>query len=86
MQLVQEENDVPGAGDFVQNVFHALLKLAPILRPGDDGGQVQGQQALVGQRVRDLPQGHALGQGLHHGGLAHPGFAQQHGIVFGPAQ
>ena len=86
VQLVQEEDHVPRPGYLRQDVLHPLFELPPVLGAGDHRGQVQGQQALPGQGVGHLAQGHPLGQGLHHGGLAHPGVPQEDGVVLAPAQ
>ena len=48
MQLIDEQNDVPvGCLDIVQNSLQTLLKLAAVLRTGNQRSHVQGEDLLV---------------------------------------
>ena len=83
VDLVNEENDVPRLADLLHGVFQPFLKLAAVFAPGNHAAHIQGQHPLVPQQLRNIPLSNALGQALHHGALAHPGFTNQHGIVLG---
>jgi hypothetical protein len=87
VHLVDEEDDLPlGGGDLVQHGLQPLLELAAVLRAGDEQAHVERQQALVLQAFGHVAVDDALGQALHDGGLAHARFADQHGVVLGPAR
>ena len=85
MELVDEEDRVPGFLHLVQGLFDALFKLAPVLGPGHHAGEVQGQNPLVQQVVRHVAQDDFPGQALGNGGLAHAGLANEAGVVLRPA-
>ena len=53
--------------------------------PGDHRAEVERDQAAALQRVRHVTGDQPLGQALDDGGLAHPGLADQHRVVLGPA-
>ena len=78
VQFVNEQNDVLGAADFVHDGLDALLELAAVFGAGDHQGEVEGDDALVAQNLRDVAPGDFLGQTFDDGGLAHAGFAEQH--------
>ena len=84
VQLVQEQHDVLRLTDLLHDRLQALLELAAILRAGHQRAEVELEQALVGQHVRDLVAHDALGEALDDGGLAHAGLADQHRVVLGP--
>ena len=86
VELVQEEDDVSRPADLPEELLHPVLELPPVLGPGDDGAQVQLEQALVPEGFGDLPLGHPQGQALRHGGLSHPGVPQEDGVVLGSAE
>ncbi len=84
MKLVDEHDDLAvGFGDFLEHRLEAVFEFAPELGTGDEGPQVQGHQALVFQAFGHVAVDDALGQALHDGGLAHPGFADEHRVVLG---
>ena len=84
VDLVDERDDLTlGLLDLVQDGLQSLLELAAVLRAGHHGPEVQGDQRLPAQGLGDVPCDHALREAFHHGGLAHAGLADQHGIVLG---
>ncbi len=84
VDLVNEGHDLPVGGlDLLQDGLQALLKLTAVLRAGHHGTQVQGNQGLAAQRFGYVPGDHALGQALHHGGLADARVTDEHRVVLG---
>ena len=81
MQLVDEEDRVLGAFDFVHHRLDALFKLTAILRPGDHHGEVEYDDPLVAQQLGDFPTDDHLREAFDDRGLAHARFTQQNGIV-----
>ena len=82
MKLVDEEEDFSLAlAHLVEDGLQPLLKLAPVLGPGDEAAHIQGEDGLVPQAVRDIPPDDPLGQALGDGGLAHARLADQAGVV-----
>ena len=84
VQLIEEEDHVPGPADLGQHVFHPLLKLAPVLGARHHAGQVQGHDPLAPQVLGHLAGDDAPGQALGNGGLAHAGFPDEGGVVLLP--
>ena len=83
MQFIDEKNDLPfGLGDLLDHGFEAILKLPAILGPGDQSRQVQRHDALRFENIRNVAGHDTLCQAFDHRGLAHTGFADQHGVVF----
>ncbi len=84
MQLVDEEDD-PALGllDLAQDGLEALLELAAELGPGDQSAQVQRDDLLVLEGLGHVAADDALGQALHHGGLADARLADQDWVVLG---
>ena len=81
-KLVDEQNDVLGAADLVHHRFDALFKLAAIFRARDHQREVERDDLLVAQQFRHIAVGDFLREAFDDGGLAHAGFADEHGIVF----
>ena len=71
-------------GELVEHRFQALLEIAPELGAGQQGAQVQRQDALVLEPLGHLAIDHPLGQALDDRGLAHSGLTDQDGVVLGP--
>ncbi len=85
VQLVDEGDDLAfGVGDLLEDRLEALLELAPVLGPSHHGAQIERQEALVLEAVRDVTGDDAIGQALHDGRLADAGLADEHRVVFGP--
>ena len=85
VQLVQEQDHVLGLADLLHHRLEPLLELPAVLGAGHERAQVELQEALLGQHVRDLVADDALGEAFHDGGLAHAGLADQDRVVLGAA-
>ena len=86
MQLVDEGDDLTlGVADLGEHGLEPLLELPAVLRAGDHRAQVERDQPAALQRVRYVTGDQPLGEAFDDRGLAHPGFADQHRIVLGPA-
>ena len=84
VQLVDEKDDLPlGLGDFFENGFEPVFKLAAEFRSCHESGKVQGHNALGLQHVRHVARNDALRQAFHDGRFADTRFADQYRIVFG---
>ena len=81
----EQDHGTLGGGDLVQHRLQPLLELAAVLRPGDQGAHVEGQQLLVLQALRNVSIDDALGQALDDGRLADTRLADQDRVVLGPA-
>ena len=81
VELVDEEDVVVRAAQLLDDLLEPLLELAAVLRAGDERADVEGQDALVGQRLGHVAGDDALREGLGDRGLADAGLADQRGIV-----
>ena len=81
VQLVDEQNDVLGAADFVHDRLDAFFELAAIFGAGDHQREVERDDAFLAQNFRHVALGDFLRETFDDGGLAHAGFAEQHRIV-----
>src|SRR5262249_33296754 len=86
VQLVDEQDGVLGPADLVHDRLDALLELAAVLGAGDHHRQVEHDDALVAEQLRDVAVHDELGQALDDGGLADAGLAEQYGVVLGTAR
>ncbi len=85
VELVDEQDDVAALGDLLHHLLEPLLELAAVLRPGDQGGQVERVDLLVAQQLGNLAVGDPRCQALDDGGLADARLAEQDRVVLGPA-
>ena len=84
VQLVDEQNNQSLLlGEIVQHRLQAFLEFAAELGSGDEGAQVQRQQALAFQALGHLAVDDALGKPLDDGGLADAGLTDEHRVVLG---
>ena len=84
MQLVDEEDNLAVAVLHVlQHCLQPLLEFAPVFRARHQRSHIQGKDLLVLQPLGHVAPHDSLGQPLHHGGLAHAGFPDEHGVVLG---
>ena len=84
VQLIDKEDDAALLlGELIQHGLQPLLEFAAKLGAGDQRAHVEGQNALALQPLRHLAIENPLRQALDDGGLAHPGFTDQHRIVLG---
>src|SRR5262249_41191986 len=87
VKLIDEQDDLAlRVFDFFQNGLQAVFELATILRAGEHGAQIKGNDALIFQNFRDVTRDDALSKAFNNGGLADAGLADQHGIVLGAAR
>ena len=86
VDLVDEQDDVAAGPDLLQHLLEALLEVAAVAGPGDEGAEVEGVEVLALQSLRHIPRHDALGQTLDDGGLADPGLADEDGVVLGAAR
>ena len=84
VELVDEEHDLPGLADLVEDLLEPLLELATVLGAGHQPAHVQGENALAHQRLGDVAEDDGLGQPLGDGGLADAGLADQGRIILCP--
>ena len=83
MNLVDKHDGLTGVLlNLVQYGFQALLKIATVLRTGQQCRHVQHQNALVFQAVGHLAVDDALRQTLNDRGFTHARLTDQHRIVF----
>ena len=83
VQLVDEQDGVVRVAQLLDDLLEPLLELAAVLRAGDERADVEGQDALVEQRLGDVAGDDAVGQALGDGRLADAGLADQGGVVLG---
>ena len=82
VQLIDEGDDLAVAGlDLLQDRLEALLEFTAVFRARDHGAQVEADEALVAQALRDVAVDDALGQPLDDGGLSDAGFADEDRVV-----
>ena len=85
VQLVDEEDDATGrVGDLLEDRLEPFLELAAILRAGHERAEIERDDPLVLQVLRDVAAHDALGQPFDDRGLAHARLADEHGVVLGP--
>ncbi len=70
-----------GLGDLLEHGLQPLFELAAVLRAGDERAHVERDDALVAQAFGHVAADDALREAFDDGGLAHAGFADEHGIV-----
>ena len=81
MHLVNDQDDVPGLADFLDESLHTALELATELGPGHQGRQVQQVDLLIPQLKGHLPGYNTLGQALGNSGLTYTGLTDKAGII-----
>ena len=87
VQLVDEQHDLAlRLLDFLEHGLQPVLELAAVLGAGDQRPQVEGDHALVLERLRDVALHDALGEALDDRGLADARLADQHRVVLGAAR
>ena len=86
VQLVHEEDDLAlRVLDVLEDRLQALLELAAVLRPGEQGADVERDDPAVAQRLGHVAGDDALGEALDDGGLADAGVADEDGVVLAAA-
>ncbi len=86
MQLVDEEDDLAvGLLDLGQDLLETLLKVTPILGAGDQGAQVEGDDSLVLDALRDGAAHNLESQAFENGGLSDTRASNKDWVVLCPA-
>ena len=85
VQLVNEQDDVLGAPDFIHDGLDALLELSAILGAGDHKGEVEGDHAFVAKEFGHVAGRDLLGKALDDGSLADASLTQENRIILGAA-
>ena len=81
VQLVDEQDRVVGVAQLLDDLLEPLLELAAVLRAGDERPDVERQDPLVEQDVRDVAGDDPVGEALRDRGLADAGLADQRRVV-----
>ena len=85
VDLIDEEDDLPlRGGDLLQDGLQAFLEFSAVLRPGDEGADIEADDPLVFQVFRYIAVDDPLGESLHDRRLADARFPDQHGVVLRP--
>ncbi len=85
VQLIDKEDHVFGAADFVHDGLDALFELAAVFGAGDHHGEIKDDDALVGENLGDIVGDDLLRETFDDGGLADAGFAEEDGVVLSAA-
>ena len=87
VQLVDEGHDLAvGRLDLLEDGLEPLLELAAVLGAGDHGAEVERDEALAPQRLRDVAVDDALRKSFDDRGLADAGLADEDGVVLRAAR
>ena len=83
LQFVNEQNHIAAFSHFIQCVLQSFFKFTPVFAAGHHGPHIQGNDLFAIQVFGDGSLHDLLGQPFRHGRFTHPGFTDQHRIVFG---
>jgi hypothetical protein len=84
VQLVDEQDDrALGIADLLEHRLEPVLEFSPVLGTGDQGADVERDDAPVAQALRHVAGHDALGQPLGDRRLADPGLADEDRVVLG---
>ena len=86
VQLVDEQDRVVGVAQLLDDLLEPLLELAAVLGAGHQRADVEGQDALVEERLGDVAGDDPMGEALGDGGLADAGLADQGRVVLRPSR
>jgi len=81
VQFVDEQDRVLCAADLVHHRLDPLLELAAVLRARDHHGEVEDDDAAVGEQLGHVAIDHPLGEAFHDRRLAHARLAEEDRIV-----
>ena len=81
VQLIDEEHRVVRVAELLDDLLEPLLELAAVLGAGDERADVERQDALVEQRLRDVAGHDPVGEALRDGRLADARLADQGRVV-----
>ena len=86
VDLVDKEDDAAlGLGDLGEDGLEALLEFAAELGSGDEGAEVERDDALLLEAVGHVPGDNPAGKALDDGGFADTGFADEDRVILGAA-
>ena len=87
VHLVEEDDELVGVpGDVVDDALEALLELAAVLRAGDHSCEVESDEALAAQRLRDVVVDDPLCDALDDRGLPDARVAEEDRVVLRSAR
>ena len=87
VKFVDEEDDLAlGRSDLLEKRLQTLLEFPAILGSGHHRTEIHGDDLLALQRFRHVAIDDPAGESFHQGCLAHPGLADEHGVVLSPAR
>ena len=81
VHLVHKEDHILRPAKLREDVSHPLLKFAAVLRSCNHACHIQHEQAFALELLRNAPRRNILRHSLDDGRLAHPGFADQGGVI-----
>ena len=76
MQLIDEENHIFGATNFIHHGLDSLFKLATIFCPGYHEREIERDDTFIAQQFRHLTGRGFLSQPFDDGGLSNPCFTE----------
>ena len=82
VELVHKQNRAAIPDQFLQQIFKALFKIAPVLGACHQAGHIQCQQPPPLQHPGHIFVGNALGQPLCQRSLPHAGLSHEAGVIF----
>ena len=86
MKLVDEEDDLAvRLANFFHNLLHALFEFASILGSGDKASQVEGDDSLVLEKIRNISAHDSKGEAFCNRGLSNTWVADETRVVLGPS-
>ena len=85
MQLIDKEENSLQLANFFHDRLDALFELAAVLRARHHEGQIQRDDLLIAQNLRDVARSNFLGEAFHNRSFADARFPNEHGVIFGPA-
>ena len=85
VDLVDEQDRLRFLAELGEQPFQAFFEIAPVLRAGEEGAEVEGVEGGVRHDLRDISLDDHLGKPLCDGGLADPRIAHEQRVVLAPA-
>ena len=87
MQLVDEQDHLSvGPLDLLQHGLQAVFELTAVFRAGDESAKIERDHSLALESLRHIALRDTLGKTFGNRRLAHPGLANEDGIVLGASR
>ncbi len=86
VQLVDEQDRVIRVAELLDDLLESLLELAAVLRAGNERADVEGQHALVQERLRHVAVDDPMGEALGNRRLADARLADEGRVVLRPSR